>query len=94
MNNLDNNKGPGVGFAIVAIPAMLICCALPLLFAGGILSGLMAWITDGPVVAMAFVGVVCTAAVFIYRTRSTQTKKNQVITKTSGEATSKIELSE
>lgn len=77
MKNNDDKRS-GLGLALIAIPAMVLCCAFPSLLAGGTISGLIAWLVDGSLVAITLVVIAGTAAVFLFRYWTSRMQKDEV----------------
>lgn len=64
MSKHQNDKG--LRFLIVAIPAMILCCLLPILIIGGAFSLVTAWLADSSVV-LVVLAVLAIAFVVLYR---------------------------
>ena len=72
-----DDKGSGSGFALIVIPAMVICCALPILLIGGSFSGFWAWMAEGAFATILLALIAGIAVIFIYRNRADFLQKEQ-----------------
>ena len=83
MNDHNKDKGPGAGLALIAIPAMIVCCLGLTLLAGGALGGFLAWLSDGGAVTIGLAAIAGALGIYFYKTKGARRNKDQTADTTS-----------
>lgn len=60
------------------VGGMVLCCAFPLLIAGGFLAGAGAWLLDGGWLAIAAAAIVVVAGLYLRRRRGAAGRQGEV----------------
>ena len=64
--------------AVIAVPAMILCCAA-LLLGGGAISGFLAWLSDGGAVTIGLAAVAGAVGVYLYKTKVARKSEDQAV---------------